>query len=60
MSVLRDNWRYRKMVRRRINLMRKKLNEIEDIKITYGTVPDMSALNILRLMIDHLEDSLMD
>ena len=60
MSILIDNSQYKRMIRRRIKLIRKKLKEIDEIKFTYGTIPTIGEAELISKLVDKLQDRLED
>ena len=60
MSILIDQYQYKRMLKRRIKIIKKKLAEIDEIKLRYGTMPIMGETKIISNLVDKLQDRLED
>jgi len=60
MSMYIEKWKYKKMLRRRIVLIEKKLREIDEIKLKYGTMSTMGNAEKLLKYIDENRKDLED
>lgn len=60
MSELIPRYKYNRMLIRRVKLVEKKLDEIHDIKIRYGTVPNMGGIAAMKLTLDTYKDDIVE
>lgn len=60
MSILIEHCRYKRMLKRRVELIKKKLAEIDEIKLTYGTLPTMGEADLISKIVSKFQDRLED
>ena len=60
MSILIEKHRYKRMLKCRVELIKKKLQEIDEIKLKYGTMPTMGEAEVISKLVSKFQNRLED